>query len=164
MVVSSLVMDKNMEKRNWHNTFMEIAKLIALHSTCAKIQVGALMVKDNRIISMGYNGVAAGIKPHCNEIFKNSAFTNEQKIIEHRAFQIENEIHAEANCIAYAAKNGISTAGTSMYVTLSPCADCAKMIVAAGIYEVFYNEKYSDESGLLILKKNGIYTFKHKGE
>lgn len=161
-----------MMENNWDLTFLKIAHLIAEHSTCAKRQVGAILVKNRRILSTGYNGVPAGIKPHCNEIYdpryfkidflnqlrgEEAAKTEFIHINEnHRKFQIANEIHAEINTLLYAARNGISTENSTIYLTLSPCADCVKAIIASGVSRIVYDDEYDDLSGMDLLKLTKI--------
>lgn len=131
----------------WNYTFISIAKTISHHSTCIRKKVGCIITIDRRIISMGYNGVVPG-KPHCEELFKGK--TNIPEFYEsHGKFSKLNEIHAEQNCISYAAKNGLSIGGGTLYTTVSPCIDCSKIIVSSGILKVIYLEEYDrDKSGL----------------
>lgn len=143
--------------KSWDETFMNIAELYAEHSSCAKYGVGAVLVKDKRILSTGYNGVVSG-EAHCNEIFKNIDFKQDKILSEkHHLWSLCNEIHAEVNCILYAAKNGISVDGCSIYCTTQPCVNCAKTIAAAGIKKVIYKTPYNREpEALEFLKKAGI--------
>ena len=142
----------------WHKTFMRIAEMIAEHSTCAKIKVGAVLVKDRKIISTGYNGVGPGLK-HCCDIFtaeKIAELGQEEFLRQHAEFSIANELHAEQNAILYLVKTGgNNTEGASMYCTWSPCAVCAKVIFAAGIKEVYYRTKY-DDKGIEALRTFGV--------
>jgi len=138
--------DSLKKEYEWHLTFMEIAKIFAKHSTCIRKQVGAVIVKDKRIISTGYNGVPSGIK-HCNEVFDLSDELNKEEFMKkHRDFSSMYELHAEQNAIAFAAKNSLSVNGASIYCTLSPCRDCLKLISAVGIKDVYFNEVYDRES------------------
>ena len=140
--------------RNWEETFLKIAELIANHSTCMRINVGCVITQEDRIVSTGYNGTLPG-KDHCEDLFKKSNHHDFYK--RHREFSRINEVHAEQNSIAYAAKHGIELFGSSLYVTLSPCRDCAKLIVAAGIKKVIYSKTYyREQEGLQILTDNGI--------
>ena len=143
--------------KSWDKTFIEIADLYATHSTCAKYHVGAVLVKDRRIVSTGYNGVVSGQK-HCNEVFKNINFKEDKKASElHHEWSLKNELHAEQNCIACAAKNGISTEGTTIFINLQPCLSCAKLIVAAGIKRVVYKEPYlREQESIEFLRNAGI--------
>jgi len=127
-------------------------------STCGRLQVGALIVKDGRVISMGWNGVPSG-QDHCKEHFENRGWDVNVEWMkeEHHKYATKNEIHAEQNAIAYAAKSGISTDGAEMYITYSPCRDCAKLVVAAGIKEVYFTNEYDrDTEGVEFLKRNNI--------
>lgn len=141
----------------WDETFLKIAELYAEHSSCAKYKVGAILVKDKRIISTGYNGVPSG-QIHCNEIFKNINFKEDKVASEkHHLWSLQNEIHAEVNCILFAAKNGVSTLGTTIYVTLQPCIGCAKNIVAAGIKKVVFRKLYAREpESIQFLENSGV--------
>ena len=127
-------------------------------STCARLKVAALIIRDTRIISTGYNGVPTG-DIHCND---NSMFgdinTWNKKITEkHHRFAEVGEIHAEENSLAFAAKNGMSTDNTIMFTSIAPCRNCAKLILVAGIKEIYYLEEYDrDEDGINFLKEHGI--------
>jgi len=159
-----------MSRPDWKKVFSEITEIVASRSTCARIKVGGLLVRDNRIISMGYNGVPEGQK-HCEEHFKlvyklnyydefksfedylNSELFRE----EHRIFSERNELHAEANALIYAAKNGVRTQGSVLYISYSPCMPCSKLILQAGVKEVYFNKPYDrDISGSTFLMENGV--------
>ena len=127
-------------KNDWNKTYIEIAKLIASHSKAVTKKVGAILVKDNRIISIGYNGTPCGFDNLCEE----NGFTKKEVL------------HAESNCITKCAKSTESTDGAELYVTLSPCFECSKLIIQSGINKVYYKEKYRDTSGLELLKKANI--------
>ena len=127
--------------------FAEILEVVAKRSTCIKPNA-AILVKDGRIISMGYNGSPKGA-PHCIEV----------GCLEEDGACIRT-IHAEANAIAFAAKYGISTEGATLYVTSSPCYDCAKLIVNSGITEVVYLKEYRRPEGIELLNKSKILTHK----
>lgn len=139
---------------NKERIFMEIAESIAKFSTCYKKQVGTILLKETRIISTGYNGVPSK-QLHCKDIFKK--YYPADCSVSHREWSFFNELHAEENCIAFAAKNGVSTKDTTMYITLSPCINCAKLIVTAGIKKVIYknySERHSE--AIKFLQKNNI--------
>ena len=127
--------------------FMGIADLIAQRGTCLRASVGCVIVQDNRIISTGYVGSPSG-RPHCFdvgcEMGPNSGCIR--------------TVHAEANAIAFAAKTGISVNGGSMYCTHSPCLECSRLIVNAGIYSLTYRSLYRDEAGLKLLDQCGVST------
>ncbi len=117
----------------WHEYFMAIAEQVASRSTCDRKNVGAVIVREKTILSTGYNGSLRGA-PHCDEV----------------GHDIENghcvrTVHAEANAVAQAAKNGVGIDGAEIYVTASPCLTCFKLIANSGIRTVFYKEFYRDE-------------------
>ncbi len=156
--------------KNKHKLFTKMAELVADQSTCCRMHVGAVLVKDNRVISIGFNGTASG-QEHCEDYFAKvyqAQYSQEFPSFEdyhasrtfydeHGKFSNENELHAEQNAILFAAKNGISTTGSTLYVTVSPCIHCAKVIVAAGITRVFFKTLYDrSQDGLIFLNKNGI--------
>lgn len=120
--------------------YMEIAQLMSRRSTCLRKQVGCLVIKDKRIIATSYNGVPAGVR-HCDECISPGC-----SIV----------VHAEAGVISYCAKHGIPLEGTTMYVTLSPCENCANLILNAGIKKVVYLEEYRDPKGIFKLRSNGV--------
>ena len=118
---------------DWHTYFMNIARQAATRSTCDRKHVGAVIVRDKTILSTGYNGSIRGL-PHCDEV----------------GHLMENDhcvatVHAEANAIIQAAKNGVLIDGAMIYVTASPCWNCFKQIANAGIRRIVYGEFYRDE-------------------
>ena len=123
--------------------FMGVALLTSKRSTCLRSRVGAVIVRDKRIISTGYNGSPVGM-PHCTPNTCNSAR------------RCLNTIHAEANAIAFAAKGGIPLEGTKLYCTLSPCKTCSEMIIQSGIKEVIYMHEYGNDFGLELLRQAKI--------
>jgi len=156
--------------KNKHKLFTDMAALVSQQSTCCRLQVGAVLVREGRVISIGYNGVPSGQK-HCDEHFKDifhKNFKDKHKCYEdfiqtkdffdlHGAFSNDNELHAEQNAILFAAKNGIATQGADLYITLSPCINCAKIIITAGIKRVLFTELYDrSQEGVNFLNKNGI--------
>lgn len=156
--------------KNKHKLFIKMAELVAQQSTCCRMQVGAVLVKDNRVISIGFNGAPSG-QTHCEDHFAalyKEQFAGQFSTFEeyhasrtfydaHGKWSIENELHAEQNAILFAAKNGIATAGSTLYITYSPCVHCAKVIVSAGIERVFYLHLYDrSQDGLVFLQKNGL--------
>lgn len=124
---------------------MHVAEIVALRATCSRAQVGCVIAKDNRIISMGYNGAPKGMT-HCNHDHDSSS-------------GCDVSVHAEANAIAFAAKEGIATEGATLYTTLSPCKTCAQLIINAGITTVHYTKLYRDESGINLLRLVNINTY-----
>lgn len=139
-------------KQKMKTYFKDVAIRTSQLSTCASKQVGAVLVKDNRILGIGYNGTASGCE-HCNERWASDNMTNEICRNEHHKWSKVNELHAEQNLLAYCAKEGISTKDTILFVTLSPCIDCAKLIYASGIKEIYYIVPYDkDTTGLEFLQ------------
>jgi len=116
-----------------HDVFMKTAFLFASKSKCVSHHVGAIIVKNGRIVATGYNGTPPSLM-NCNERFDLYNFDRE----EHHVWSKDNEVHAEANCIAFAAKNGVNIVDSDIYVTISPCNDCLKMISMTGIKNVYY--------------------------
>ena len=118
---------KKLARPSWDEYFLEIAKVVATRSTCDRANVGAVIVKNKVILSTGYNGAPRGL-PHCNDVG--------HEIVDGHCIRTA---HAETNAIAQAAKNGTSIEDASIYLTISPCYDCFKIIVNAGIKEVVYD-------------------------
>lgn len=134
--------------------FSQICQVVAQRSTCLRSQVGALIVKDGRIVSMGYNGPVSGM-PACENI---SPFGKEEEIKQRMCMGpgCTRSCHAETNAIAFAARSGVAVEGCTMYCTMSPCINCAKVIVNSGIREVRYLEEYRDHSGIDLLITAGV--------
>lgn len=134
-------------------TFLTVANVIAGLGTCDRKQVGAVIVKDGRCISWGYNGAPPGA-PHCHE--NNHGYSPfSGNLLEAGCV---NATHAEANAIAFAARQGISTDGAQLFVTVSPCAVCARLVIASGITDVHYVEEYRDTTGIKILDSAKVFT------
>jgi len=119
------------------NFFLKTAYLLGQESKCVSKKVGALIVKDKRIISTGYNGTPPGYE-NCDMHFNSNDFNRD----EHHAWSKLYEIHAEMNCIAYAAKNDIGINDSEIYCILQPCYDCLKNMIAAGIKKIYYVYSY----------------------
>jgi len=131
---------------------MEIVELIKNRSTCLRRQVGALIVKDKRILSTGYNGAPIGCK-HCTET---GCLRDEMSIPSGQRHELCRAIHAEQNAIVQAAYSGTSVKGGTMYVTTQPCVLCAKMAINAGIRKIVFKGDYPDELAMELLKEAGI--------
>ena len=147
-------------RASWDEYFMQIAEIVKTRSTCLRRQVGALIVKDNRIITTGYNGAPEGIK-HCSDI--GSCYRSELKIPSGERHELCRALHAEQNAIIQAAKIGVSTQGATMYVTLQPCVICAKMAINAGIKKIVYKGDYPDELSLNMLNEAKVELIKVGG-
>lgn len=119
-------------------------------SHARRLKVGAVLVREDRIISLGYNGTLTDSFNNCElELFNDK--TGELELV------TKSEVcHAELNCIAFAAKNGIATKGASLVVTDSPCYDCSKLLVQAGIKAIYYDREYRDTMPLMLLEEHEI--------
>lgn len=126
---------------SWQDYFMEITALVATRSTCLRRQVGAIIVRDKRVLATGYNGAPKGT-PHCLDI---GCLRESMKIPSGERHELCRGIHAEQNAIIQAATSGTSIEGASLYATHHPCSLCIKMIINAGIDRVFFAEGYPDD-------------------
>ncbi|MBQ1605618.1 MAG: dCMP deaminase family protein [Bacteroidales bacterium] len=132
---------KEERQRKFDKHYLEMAAIWAKNSYCKRRQVGALLVKDKMIISDGFNGTPAGFENQCED---------------------ENDVtkpyvlHAEANAITKVAKSGNSSEGATLYITTSPCIECAKLIIQSGIERVVYSEEYRKSEGIELLKRANI--------
>ena len=122
--------------------FKEMTEALAQRSVCLRKKVAAMIVKDGRPISVGYNGPPSGF-PHCT---KDTC----------KGKDCDISIHAEMNAIAFAAKSGVSIKGSTMYCTMSPCINCAKVILNSGIVRVVYFEEYRLREGIELLERGGV--------
>ena len=125
--------------------FVNIAKEIASASKCVSKQVGAVIVKDGRILSTGYNGTPPGFT-NCSDHW-DGEYTKD-----HHEWSKTYEIHAEMNAIIWAAREGISINGATIYVTLEPCSDCSKNIIASGIKRIVYDKSYEHTNSDIVAK------------
>ena len=121
--------------------YMRMARIWAENSYCKRRQVGALLVKNQMIISDGYNGTPSGFENNCEDDNNTS---------------LPSVLHAEANAITKVARSNNSSAGATLYVTASPCIECAKLIIQSGIVRVVYGEEYRIRDGIELLQKAGI--------
>ncbi|MFO7709105.1 MAG: cytidine/deoxycytidylate deaminase family protein [Desulfobacterales bacterium] len=129
------------ERPSWETYFMDITALVAKRTTCLRRGVGAVIVKDKRILATGYNGAPAGIR-HCAET---GCLREKLKVQSGMRHELCRGIHAEQNAIIQAAYHGVSIRGADLFCTNQPCAICAKMIINAGIVRIYYRCGYADE-------------------
>lgn len=132
--------------------FMNIASEIAKASKCVSKQVGAVIVRDGRILSTGYNGTPSGFTNCCDHW--EGKYTNE-----HHEWSKTYEIHAEMNAIIWAAREGIKIKDATIYVTLEPCSDCSKNIIASGIKRIVYDKSYEHTNSSVVtnfIEVNGV--------
>lgn len=137
-------------KEKFKQSYMKTAKVFAELSHARRLHVGAIVVKDDRIISIGYNGMPAGWDNDCEYVF-----THPQTKIDELVTRKE-VLHAESNAIAKLAKSNESGLGADIFITHAPCIECAKLIYQSGISSVYYGENYRDDSGIKFLKKSGV--------
>ena len=138
---------------SWDEYFMEIAEIVKTRSTCMRRQIGAVIVKDNRIITTGYNGAPSGCR-HCTEI--GTCYRQEHNIPSGERHEMCRALHAEQNAIIQAARIGNTTDGATIYVTNQACVICAKMCINAGIRRIVYKDSYPDELAVKMLNEAGI--------
>lgn len=149
-----------MIKQSFESIFMRLATDLATRSHCVRAQVGAVLTKDTRIVSIGYNGPPAGTH-NCDEEWPESGCARDSK------GSCSLALHAEQNAILYAIKNGSKLEGATLYVTLSPCIACARLILSSGIVKVFYKDSYAAYKGLAadegvdFLRKFGVEVVQH---
>lgn len=152
-----------MSSPSFDTIFMELAENLAKKSHCTKAQVGAVLTKDTRIISIGYNGPPAGTH-NCDEEFGEEGCPRDSK------GSCSLALHAEQNAILYAAKNGTTIEGSTLYVTLSPCIACARVIYSMKIQKVVYLHSYAaykgipTDEGVEFLKKFGVEVVKFEAD
>ncbi|EYE89821.1 cytidine deaminase [Fervidicella metallireducens AeB] len=136
----------------WDEYFMDIAELVKERSTCLRRKVGAVIVKDNRILTTGYNGVPPKMR-HCEE---SGCLRTELNIPSGQRHELCRALHAEQNAVIQAAKNGIEIDGSTIYVTAQPCIICAKILIASGIKRIVFKGDYPDNLSLEMLKESKI--------
>ncbi len=137
---------------SWDEYFIQITQQVAKRSTCLRRHVGAVIVKDKRILSTGYNGAPSGF-PHCSEV---GCLRQQLNIPSGERQEICRGLHAEQNAIIQAALHGVSVAGADIYTTHQPCITCAKMIINAGIKRVVALQPYPDELARSFLEQAGV--------
>ena len=152
-----------MSKPTFDEIYMELAENLAKRSHCVKAKVGAVLTKDTRIISLGYNGPPAGTH-NCDEEWPETGCPRDSK------GSCSLALHAEQNAILYAAKNNFSVEGSTLYVTLSPCISCARVIFTTGIKKIIYLNSYADfkglptDEGVDFLRKFGVEVIRYTKE
>jgi dCMP deaminase len=137
---------------SWHEYFMGITNLVAARATCIRRKVGAVLVKDRRILCSGYNGAPAGIA-HCRET---GCLREKLNVPSGEKHELCRGVHAEQNVIIQAAYHGIAVQGAVLYCTNQPCSICAKMIINAGIKTVYFQEGYDDPMTIQMFDAAGV--------
>ena len=143
---------------SWDEYFMGLANQVAERTTCLRRGVGAIIVKDRRILATGYNGVPTGLA-HCSET---GCLRQQLGVPSGQRHEICRGLHAEQNAIIQAARVGCSVEGCTLYCTHQPCVICAKIIINAGIARVVYKEGYPDDFSLRLFKEAGVKLEKHE--
>lgn len=138
---------------DWDSYFLNIAQLVRTRSTCLRRTVGAIIVRDKRILTTGYNGPPSGMK-HCEEL--GGCMREKMSIPSGQRAELCRAIHAEANAILQAAVHGLKIDESILYCTTAPCSGCAKLLISAGIKRVVYIEGYPDELSAELLAEAGV--------
>lgn len=146
-----------MERPSNDEYFMSMAKLVATRSTCIRRQVGAVIVKEKRVLSTGYNGAPKGSR-HCEELGCIREILDVPSGTRH---ELCRGVHAEQNAVVQAAYFGVSVKDASIYTTTYPCSMCAKIIINAGITEIVYGEGYPDNLSKDLLEESGLIVRKY---
>jgi dCMP deaminase len=140
------------DRLSWPEYFMRITFLVAERSTCLRRKVGAIAVKDRRILATGYNGAPAGLK-HCLEV---GCLREQLGVPSGQRHELCRALHAEQNVIIQAALHGVSIRGASIYATTQPCLICSKMLINCGIKTIFFADGYPDELARAMLEEAGV--------
>ena len=141
-----------MTRPSWPEYFMAITRMVAKRTTCLRRGVGAVLVKDKRILATGYNGAPAGLK-HCEEV---GCIRENESIPSGTRHELCRGLHAEQNVIVQAAYHGIPIDGATIYCTNKPCVICSKMIINSGIKQIYYDEGYNDPLADQMLTEAGL--------
>ncbi|PIP36596.1 MAG: cytidine deaminase [Desulfobacterales bacterium CG07_land_8_20_14_0_80_52_14] len=145
-------MENSDGRPSWETYFMDIATLVARRSTCLRRSVGAIIVKDKRILTTGYNGAPSGIR-HCLET---GCIREQMGLASGERHELCRGIHAEQNAIIQAALHGVSIKGADLFCTNLPCAICAKMLINAGIRKIYYKSGYADHMSTQMFEEGGV--------
>lgn len=147
-----------MRRISREQVYFKIAKAFSERSSCGRLNVGCVAVMDGRVICTGYNGALKNNRSkHCSEYDLNKCNCDLSK-------PCEKSIHAEANLIAFSARNGISLNGSELYITHSPCKKCSELIIQSGIKAVYYLDEFRDTEGISFLSENKVKVLKLNGK
>ncbi len=149
---------KKINRPSWDEYFISIAKLVSTRSTCLRRKVGAILVKDKKILTTGYNGAPSNIE-HCKTA---GCIREKLKVPSGERHELCRGLHAEQNALLQAALHGVSVKDAILYSTTHPCIICAKMIINAGIKEVVIAGEYPDKMSRDFLKEAGVKIRVHK--
>ena len=143
---------------SWDEYFVQLTELVASRSTCLRRKVGAILVRDKRILSTGYNGAPQGLA-HCLDT---GCLREAEGVPSGQRHEICRAIHAEQNAIIQAARHGVSVVGSTLYTTTQPCVICTKMLINSGVETIIYQEGYPDELSEMMLAEAGVKLIKVK--
>jgi dCMP deaminase len=151
-MAGSLPIITDMERVSWDEYFLKIAVLVAERSTCLRRKVGAVLVREKRILATGYNGVPHGIA-HCDKV---GCMRSRMKLKSSTHIELCRGIHAEQNAIVQAATSGVNISGAVLYCTHEPCITCTKILINSGIKEFRVTEPYPDAFARKMLRDAGV--------
>jgi len=140
------------QRPDWDEYFLDIAELVSRRSTCRRRSVGAVLVKERRILATGYNGAPTGLR-HCLDL---GCLREQNNVPSGERHELCRGLHAEQNSIIQAALHGVSVREATLYCTNHPCVICAKMIINAGVAKVIFREGYSDQLSEEMLQEAGV--------
>ncbi|MCK8816403.1 cytidine/deoxycytidylate deaminase family protein [Natroniella sulfidigena] len=140
------------QRPSWDQYFMEMTQVVAKRSTCLRRKVGALLVKDKRVLATGYNGAPSGLQ-HCQEV---GCLRDQEEVPSGERHELCRGLHAEQNAIIQAALHGISIEGAILYCTHQPCILCTKMIINAGVDKIIFKGGYPDSLALEMIEEAEI--------
>jgi len=146
------------ERPSWDTYFLQLARQAATRSTCLRRQVGAVLVRDKRVLATGYNGAPRGVA-HCLEV---GCLREELGIPSGERHELCRAIHAEQNAIIQAAVHGVAIEGASLYCTHQPCVLCAKVLINCGVREIHYVEGYPDDLSAAMFAEAGVAVVKEE--
>jgi len=152
-------------KQKFIDAYMKTAETFAELSSAKRLHVGAIIVKDDRIISIGYNGMPAGWDNECEDKTYISPWNSEHREVLGITYNLKTKpevLHAETNAIAKLARTTESGLGSTMFITHAPCIDCAKLVFQSGINSVYYRNSYRDDDGIDFLKKCNVEVIKYE--
>lgn len=136
--------------KKYIDLYMDFAKRVADLSYARRLKVGSVIVKDDTVISYGYNGTPSGWDNNCEDVLEDGTLKTKPEVL-----------HAESNAISKLAKSNNGGLGSDIFITHAPCMDCAKLIYQSGIRRVFYREMYRDDAGVKFLEKAGVTVEQH---
>ena len=145
------------DRPDWDEYFMDMADLAATRASCLRRKVGAVLVKNKKVLATGYNGAPKDI-PHCEVT---GCLREEMKVPSGERHEICRGVHAEQNLVAQAAFHGVKTEGSTVYCTHQPCIICTKILINAGVDKIYYKNAYSDEFAEKLLEESNIELLKY---